>query len=529
LTFFGGGCALPENSTTGNSEPPKTAHPLVIATSTDITGINQLLSGDTRFNQDIIDQMFLHLFEEQPDFAERPPTFSPQLAADYRWNANHTELTLNLRADVVWSDGMPVTADDVEWTWRAQIDPDIAWSYSQSKENIDSIEAVDDYVLRIKFGSASTSQLANLNEGVILPKHKWSALPFRDWRHNSKWFIDNLVVNGPYILNSWVPNHQIALHPNPDYSMADPTQAEAVIFRNIPDISNQLQQLRSGSIDFVEHVPPPDAARLESADGVRLLDFWPRQYSFICWNTARPLFSDPAVRKALTLGIDRAGIIETLWYGKARVSVSPIISSVWAFNPEIESLPYDPAAAAAILKNRGWTDSDGDGILDQDGRSFRFSLSTNAGNQLRSDAAIMIQHQLRKIGIDVVVRKIEFNTLLEMNQDHLFDATLGAWGIDTSLDLKYAFHSESIDQGYNYGGYVNTEVDRLIERANRQKDWTALKQDLWRIQEKLHQDQPYTFLWEPQRLSAVRTRVLRAKPNPLTAYFHLHKWRLADL
>ncbi len=141
----------------------------------------------------------------------------------------------------------------------------------------------------------------------------------------------------------------------------------------------------------------------------------------------------------------------------------------------------------------------------------------------------MIQHQLLKIGVDVVVRQIEFNTLLEMNLSHQFDATLGAWGIDTSLDLRYAFHSNSIDQGYNYGAYRNAEVDRLIERDSRQTDLAALKQDLLRIQEILHSEQPYTFLWEPQRLSAVRTRIRGTRPNPLTAYFQLHRWHRVDL
>ena len=472
--------------------------------------------------------MFLHLFEEQPDFAEGPPTFAPQLAASHTWSSDHTELTLQLRDDVIWSDGKPVTAHDVFWTWKAQIDPEIAWAYAQSKENIRAIEVIDDTSVLIKFGSPSTSQLANLNEGVILPRHSWSKLAFRDWRQNSRWFTENLVVNGPYILDSWKPSQEIVLQPNPKYSLQDPTPAESIVFKNIPERVNQIQQLRAGTIDFVEHVPPAEANRLDTSDDIHLVEFSPRQYSFICWNTAHPLFENAAIRRALTMAIDRAGIIENLWYGYARISVSPIISSVWAFNDDLQGLAYDPKAAAAILKDHGWADSDGDGVLDRHGKSFKFSLTTNSGNRLRSDAAVMIQYQLLKIGVEVVVRNIEFNTLLELNQSHQFDATLAAWGIDTSLDLKYAFHSESIEQGYNYGGYRNLEVDRLIDQASQRTDPVALEQDLWRIQQLLHDDQPYTFLWEPRRFTAVRNRVQGVRSNPLSAYFQLHRWRLVN-
>ncbi|MEE8368967.1 MAG: ABC transporter substrate-binding protein [Thermoanaerobaculia bacterium] len=525
------GCVSPETPEVGSPHGSGTHDSIVIATSADITGVNQLLSGDTRFNQNIIDQMFLHLFEEQPDFAAGPPTFAPQLATHYEWSSDHTELTLHLRDDVTWSDGEPVTAHDVYWTWKAQTDPDIAWAYAQSKENIRAIETIDDTTLRIKYGSSSTSQLANLNEGVILPKHIWSTLAFREWRQNSRWFTDNLVVSGPYILDSWKQNQEIVLKPNAKYSLEDPESVESIetiVFRNIPETTNQLHQLRAGAVDFVERVPPAAASRLSSSDEIRLIKFSPRQYSFICWNTMHPLFADAAIRKALTLGIDRAGIIENLWYGQAKVSTSPIISSVWAFNSDLQVLDYDPRAATAILRERGWVDSDGDGVLDREGESFKFSLTTNAGNRLRSDAAVMIQSQLLKIGVVVVVRKIEFNTLLEMNQSHRFDATIGAWGIDTSLDLKYAFHSASIDQGYNYGGYRNVKVDRLIDHANQQTDLNALKLDLWRIQQILHDEQPYTFLWEPQRVTAVRNRVQGVQPNSLSAYFQLHRWRLVE-
>ena len=109
---------------------------------------------------------------------------------------------------------------------------------------------------------------------------------------------------------------------------------------------------------------------------------------------------------------------------------------------------------------------------------------------------------------------------------HDFDALLGGWTLDTSLDLKYAFHSESIDSGYNLGSYSDPEVDALIDEARRQLDPAEMGERLRRIQAILHRDQPYTFLWEPQRLVAVDRRLRDAQPNPLSPFFRLERWWL---
>ncbi|MEE9562598.1 MAG: hypothetical protein V3W50_05975, partial [Thermoanaerobaculia bacterium] len=109
-----------------------------------------------------------------------------------------------------------------------------------------------------------------------------------------------------------------------------------------------------------------------------------------------------------------------------------------------------------------------------------------------------------------------------------FDATLGAWGIDTSLDLTYAFHTGSIDNGYNFGSYSNPEVDRLIDDFRRQNDPEVMGAILRTIEAILHQDQPYTFHWEPKRLTGVNRRLVNVQTNPLSSFFRLEEWWLAD-
>ena len=497
------------------------------AISNDIRGVNPLISGADSQTTAVLDRLFLHLFEEQPDYTEHPPTFAPRLVESFEWSADTTLLDLELRSDVSWSDGAPVTAEDVRWTWQAQTDPDLAWGYAQSKDNIRDVEVIAPHKLRIHFRQPSPSQMAELNEGVILPKHLWSQLPFSQWRSNESWFREHLVVNGPFELESWTRQEQIVLRRNEAYYEPGLPRLDRVVFRVVPQKQNQLGELVAGEVDFVEQVPPAEVSRLQQ-QGIQILRFWARQFNYICWNTRRPLFADPEVRRALTLAIDRQEIVEALWYGFARVAVSPLLTSTWAHDPDLEALPFDLEEARRILRAKGWSDTDQDGILDLGGEPFSFELITNTGSQVRNDAAVMVQEQLRRAGIQVRLRQLEFNTVVSRSLEHDFDALLGGWDIDTSLDLTYAFHTESIEDGYNFGQFSDPEVDRLIETANLETDPTQRVAQLREIEAILHRTQPYTFLWEPQRLSAASGRLREATPSSVSPTFRLRNWWLAE-
>jgi peptide/nickel transport system substrate-binding protein len=517
-------CTTRSSTGPGRSRPDDT---IVIGTGVDTTGINQLTGAHSRFSQDVIDLLFLHLFEEQPDFAEHPPTFEPEIVREYNWSDDNLELRLELRDDIVWSDGVPLTAEDVRWTFKAQTHPEVAWSYAQSKEAIERVEVLGPHSLVFHFSHVYSSRLADVNQGVVMPKHAWSELPFSEWRSNGDWFVRNLVVSGPYTITRWRPQEEIALEHNPLFHRDDRPSFRRVVFRVIPDRSHRLRQLLAGDLDFVEQLRRDDVPRLSASQRVRTVSYWHRQYSHVVWNGCRPPFSDPNVRLALTLAIDRQSIVDALFGDLARVGVTPIPQSVWAFNSELEPWPYDPVRARYILTTAGWSDRDGDGILDLNGEPFRFDLTTNSDNRLRVDAGAMIQNQLSKIGVDVRLITLEFNTLIDLNMRHDFDASIAAWGIDTTLDLGYAFHSDSANGGYNYGCYENQDVDALIEAVRRRSQLEDAEPLLRQLQAIIHHDQPYTFLWEPLRIDGVSRRLQGVASNPLSAFFDLDEWKAA--
>ena len=385
------------------ADDPQTGGTLVIGVGADLRGINPVLSDIDAFTTYLQRLLLLTLLEEQPDYAQHPPTFDPRLAESWDWSEDHKVLTLSLRPGVTWSDGVPVTAEDVRWTWQMQTHADVKWGRAESKENIENVEVVDELTVRVRYHHKSPSQLAEINEGPILPRHLWSELPPSQWIDNATWFEHNMVSSGPYRLESWEPQQQIVLVRNAAYFEEGLPYIDRVVFRIVPDKSNQVRQLLSGDLDLVRAVPAANAAEIEASDRTQLLSFWHRQYNFIAWNLCRDLFTDRRVRKALTLAIDRSTLVEALLQGRGRVGASPVISTVWAADPNLEPLPYDPEQAKMLLAQAGWSDTDGDGVLDKDGRALSFEIMTNSSSRVRVDAAVMIQEQLRRSGVDASV------------------------------------------------------------------------------------------------------------------------------
>jgi peptide/nickel transport system substrate-binding protein len=248
----------------------------------------------------------------------------------------------------------------------------------------------------------------------------------------------------------------------------------------------------------------------------------------VAWNTRRALFSDPEVRRALTLAIDRQAIIDATYGNRyARVAYSPVVSHCWAANRELKPLPYDPQQAREILARKGFTDSNGDGVLERDGKPFAFTLLTNTGNKLREDAVTIIQAQLKKVGIEARPQLLAFNTMNERTDRADFDAVLVRWSMPTDLDLSFAFSSKADGASGNVFGYASPEMDQLLEAALAQTTLEGLAEKVHAVEALVHRDQPATYLYESQDLMAVSRRLRDIKANELERLWHLWDWWLA--
>ena len=503
---------------------------IVVASGLLPSGINEYIARGTVMDTAVeYFMLYLPLVAEQTDFQEGPASFIPRLAERWVFSEDRKKLTFYLRKDALWSDGVPITAADVRFSWQAQIDPDVGWFGGTSiKEPITDVEVVDDHTAVFHFEEGYANQLVDVAQGLILPKHAFGALPFSEWRGNSDWFVENAVTSGAFVIESWQDGERIVLRRNERALPEDRPAYDRLVIRLVADDATRSAQLRAGEVNFIV-VEPAAAAALDGTQDVDLISWNYRQVAYVIWNLRRPLFQDARVRRALTMAIDRQAVIDTLYRGYAQPTTSLYLRDAWVYNRDLEPIPHDPEAALALFAEAGWRDTDDDGVLDKDGEPFRFALETNKGSQVRGDVVLMLQEQLRRVGVDAEVVTYEFAALIERERAGNFDASFLGISVDTSWNLDALVHSSAIDSpsAFNLGAYSNPEVDRLIDEIQTFAEPLDAKPLHDQLQAVLHHEQPVTLMYQPQRIAAARG-ITNLQPSMISPYANVRHWRFKD-
>jgi peptide/nickel transport system substrate-binding protein len=499
--------------------PAMDAATLVVGTRAEPKALNPIALTASE-SQQIASLMFQKLLEEQDDFV----SFKPQLARSWSFSPDSLDVTFVLRDDARWSDGEPVTASDVRFTWQVQTDTTVAWPSASIKSHIRDVEVKDAHTVVFHFDQRSLYTLMDANDGVILPAHLLASIPRAGLKTAP--FGRAPVGNGPYLLKRWEAGQFIELARNPMYAGPAP-RIERVVIKFVPDAVTLVSQLEAGEIDLLESVQAADLAGIRAKRGdVKILESPSRRMTFVAWNETRAPFEKNALRVAMTIGIDRRAIIENVWGGHAKECTSPIVPLQWAFDPGIKPIRCDAGAARSALGSLGYRDTDHDGILDRDGKPLEFELLVNDA-QNRVDIATLVQAQLKKVGVKVNVRVMEYGAYIDRILAMDYDAAVVEWKVQTKVDLTQLFHSSAKrPEGYNFTGYSNPEVDGLIERALAQRDMKRAKKFWSEAQRAIYDDQPYTFIAVPQELTAIDDRFCNVTPSPISIFAHLAGWRI---
>lgn len=492
---------------------------VVIAIGADVESFNEYVTTST-LALDIAGQLFLGLMEELPTPPRTPPAFGPRLARSWTVAPDGLSVAFKLRDDVRWSDGQPTTAQDVRYTWQVQTDPALGWPDADIKSNIKDVRVDGPYQVTFLLTKPGQHTLLDINEGHIIPKHAWSTIPTAEWLRTD--FSKKLVTNGPFRLASWKPAQAIALERNPDYYEKGAPALDRVLFRIVPDPHIRLQQLLAGETDVLETVAPESVDRIRAQESLRIVRIDQRMVTFVCWNLRRSLFGDPRVRRALTLALDRDAILQTLAGGMGRPSAGPIVSSLWAADDTIRPLPLDRAAAKKLLDESGWKDADGDGTREKDGRTFSFDIEFNRGNTLREKIALNAASQLSDVGIRAVPRAVEWAAFQSKHSDGDFDAFVGSRIASTRVNLD----SWTTGSPRNNAGYASAGFDALNARALAAISMEEARPIWMQAQRMIAEDQPVTFLFEQDRLYAVRKGIEGIEEGSLGLFESLRKWSL---
>ncbi len=499
-----GGQAGPPREQAAAGEP-QIGGTLVFGVNGDVDSFNEFVKTSQLADQIDDFMLFMSLVRYDDKLS-----YAPYLARSWELAPDGSSVIFHLRADVRWHDGVPVRAEDVLYTYRTALLDAVAYPQRAYFRTVRGAEALDSLTVRFDFVGPHAEPLDPFTQWSVMPEHLLGEVP--PGQLASTPFNRAPVGCGPFKLESWKPSQSISFVANPDFpaELGGRPYLDRVVFRVLPEQTTLLTELRSGTVDLLRALPPQEAAAVEADPNLELITYADRSFNYIAWNTRDPLFADPLVRQALSLAVDRDQLVKALLYGYGTNAVSNVLPEVapWAVDPDLAPLPYAPDSARALLARAGWADTDGDGVLDKAGRPFRFTLKTNKGNDLRADAAVIIQSDLKKVGVEMVPRLVEWAVFLNEINSKQFQAYLSSWVYDSfQLDPSDVFHSRAIDAKYNRASYANPAVDSLIDAALATPDREAAKPLWFRFQRIVRDEAPYTFLFNDRERVGLNERV----------------------
>ena len=414
-----------------------------------------------------------------------------KLARRWKHSPDGREWTFFLRDDVKWHDGVPVTARDVKFTLELLTDPDVAESTPGSFR---SVEVIDDTTLTVRAREAWTGD--NWTWEIALPEHRLKDLDrktFRTWE-----FWKAPIGNGPYRFSRFVPRTMVELEANPDHYDGQP-KIDRVIVKLVGDAG--VREMLGGKVDLVNGLSAGDALKLAQDPRFKLYHWFNESAAQgIYWRNDHPLFKDPQVRRALTLAINRPELLRILHLPENTPIPDAVYTPRQFRRSELPApLPFDRGEATRLLAQAGWQDTNGDGILDKDGRPFRFTLLVPSAFYGTEPAAVFVKDQLQRIGVQAELQPTEGNIARERIRNGDFDAALRIVPMDGNL--RNLLGENSLLR------YNNPRIGALLERALETVD-PAEQDRLYReMTEILRADLPFSPLFPFATLTAAHRRV----------------------
>jgi len=448
-------------------------------------------------------------------------------------------VTYNLLPGLTWSDGDPFTSRDVQFTWETVMDPANAVTTTTGYELIESIEIPDDTTVIVTYNELYSPALSLFSiPEAILPAHVLEGQSLADSDFNR-----TPEGTGPYMVTEWSSGQSIILDANPNYRVPDRPLIDRIVFKIIPDQNAGIAQMRTGDIDAFWNIDTAVIDQFTDMEGVTVQVTPSSNVEYLGLNLsagsdpADPhfAFSDPNVRQALAMAIDRTPIIEDLLGGLSEAATSPI-GLGWASPEGLSNPEYDPAGAIALLEESGWVDS-GDGIREKGGERLTLEISTPSGQQVRELTEQVLQEQFKAVGIELMINNVPAATLFGnwgengKLQRGDFDIVMDTWGpdLDPAGFLQILFRSSSIPedpggQGWNFFRLKNDTLDAAIDAGASTLDIEVRKAEYRTVVEEILAAGVYIPLYKRSKLDAFSAAVSGYAPNPWGEF----TWNAAD-
>ena len=439
--------------------------------------------------------------------------------------------TFYLRQDVTWharegQEPVKFTADDVIFTYNVMMHPQTITPLKVRYEFIDTVTKIDDYTVQFTLKRPILNALARFSFKII-PKH---GLQNSEFMTREDPFVQRPIGTGPYILKNITAEREVILVANENYYKGRP-HIDKFIARPFADQNIMGQALMFNAIDMIVLVNHRDIPQLQGDKRFVLQPYNALSYSFFGFNMRNPLLADKRVRKAFTYAVNRKEMLDSFFQGQGTIISGPFAPGSWAYNLDVDPLPYDPGKAQQLLAEAGLTRGD-NGIMEKDGKPLVLTLKVPIAKESEAVKRVILafRNYLSKIGVEI---NAEFQEWLAWKEDiflnHDFDIMFASWVFDDSADISSLFHSAEVGPWKNnFGAFSNPVVDSLIVESKLTLDHEKRRTINRKLHEIIADENPYTFLWTITNYAAYNKKLRRVAIHPYKFFSFADDWYIPE-
>ena len=476
----------------------------VLALASDPVTLNPIYAGD-RSSLVAVNFVFDGLFTRKPEGG-----YTGALVSTYDVSKDGLTYTLHLRRGVKWHDGKPFASADVVFTLECVLDPKQGSPFRESFV-IDGtpmkVSAPDDDTVVIKLPKPFAPLIFNLSDFNIrmLPKH----LLADESDLQKVAFNQHPVGTGPFKFVKWTSGDRVVLTRNDSYWRGKPG-VKNVVLRIVPDSNSQRIAMKAGDIDAMG-LPAADYAQVAADPDVDVVKYEEGRVQSLILNMRRAPLNDLAVRRAIAYAVDKKALVQAVLMGMGTPAYSPFAPTDVGYTSAVAKYEYDPKKAEDVLDDAGWKKG-ADGIRGKGGNRLSFELIYQEGRQADQKLALIMQAELKQVGIEMKLRSLEGSAfvkeMLDPSDPKPYDALLNGWIMGPESDSYYSiFGSTQYPKGYNMAGYSSGKVDDLFDQARIESDSAKRASIYGGIQKEIMNDVPLVPLFYNKGLFAVSKRI----------------------
>lgn len=489
------------------------------------------------FSNNIYDNRIVDLVYEKLITVDEKGDYVPGIADKYEVSDDKLTITFYLSKNAKWHDGEPVTADDVAYTFTTIADPDYdgprfsqieniagAKDYKEKKaSSVSGIKVIDEHTISFTFSQVFAPGLATFASRAIIPKHIWEKIPVAQWSKSEQ--LKNPIGSGPFKFKEFVPDQYVELDKYADYNLGEP-KLDKIIFK-VTNQDTAQSELIKGDLDIV----PISSFKQKDIDaykdaGINVDEYDGISYQFMGFNFENSILKDQKVRQALQYAINRKGIVDSVLDGHGKVVNTVFSSKSWA-NPGEEGLnkyDYNVEKAKSLLKEAGFEEKDG--VIYKDGKPLELTLKYSTGNKPREQAAVLIQQNLKDIGINLNLESMEYASLAKQLDSKNFELFLMGWSNDIDPDIKTSWYSNSGSIFGKYESFSDQSIDKFIDSGRSEFDQNKRKETYAELAKVFNEVVPAVLLYSPNDGVAYSKKVKNYKPVPYYEFSNAQDWYL---